>query len=203
MGRENLSTAENLFDFFHEQVDTVVANRQVPVGRESVYYITNLLVERSRSQPEPKKLVDLHLEAREADQAGAVRAYRQLGDEALYVSGFFRESVERGIVSVSYYQDMGAAAYDTLARLMAMPAMVSGDLGHVFSELSKAFTACSEALCRVREQLRGDSDGNILALYRRWLIAGDQRAAQRLRELGFDPENMTLLAGSSDEGAAC
>jgi primosomal replication protein N len=203
MGLDRLSTSDNLFDFFHERVGQAVAECRVPVSRDGVYYITNLLVERSRAQEAgPKRLVDLHFEARAADHVRAVRAYRELGDEALYVSGFFRPSLERRMVGVRYYQDMGAAAYDTLSRLMMVPGVV-GDLAKVFAELADGFVGCSEALAQIREGMSGQSDQDIVALYERWLSTGDQHAAARLRELGIEPAALALALGGNPDGNPC
>ena len=203
MGQDRLSTDGNLFDFFHERVDHAVSQCHVPVSRDGVYYITNLLVERSRARESgAKRLVDLHFEARSAPQAEAVRAYRELGDEALYVSGFFRQSLERRIVGVRYYQDMGAAAYDTLSRLMKVPGVV-GDLARVFSELADEFVGCSEALAQIRESMRGKSDQDIIALYERWLSTGDQHAAARLRELGIEPVALAQVLGGNPDDGSC
>ena len=53
-----------------ERVDHAVSQCHVPVSRDGVYYITNLLVERSRARESgAKRLVDLHFEARSAPQA--------------------------------------------------------------------------------------------------------------------------------------
>ena len=203
MGQDGLSTDGNLFDFFHERVDHAVSQCHVPVSRDGVYYITNLLVERSRARESgAKRLVDLHFEARSAPQAEAVRAYRELGDEALYVSGFFRQSLERRIVGVRYYQDMGAAAYDTLSRLFKVPGVV-GDLARVFSELADEFVGCSEALAQIREGMRGKSDQDIIALYERWLSTGDQHAAARLRELGIEPTALAQVFGAGTDNGSC
>jgi hypothetical protein len=203
MSQDRLSTDDNLFDFFHEQVDHAVSDHRVPVSKDSVYYITNLLVERSRAQDAgPKRLVDLHIEARNADHVRAVKAYRELGDEALYVSGFFRQSLERRMVGVRYYQDMGAAAYDTLSRLMAVPGVV-GDLARVFEELAQGFVLCSEALAQIREGLRGSSDQDIVALYERWMTTGDARAAARLKELGIEPSALALALGHDPDKNPC
>jgi hypothetical protein len=112
------------------------------------------------------------------------------------VSGFFRQSLERRIVGVRYYQDMGAAAYDTLSRLCKLPGVV-GDLARVFAELADEFVGCSEALAQIREGMRGKSDQDIIALYERWLSTGDQHAAARLRELGIEPAALAQVFGAA------
>jgi len=111
---------ENLFDFFHEAVGCAVSTEGGCVSEDGVYYLTNLLVERGRVQDvdHPETLVDLHIQARERGGAAAVQSWRELGDRALYTSGFFRASLHHKSVSLDYYLSMGSSAYDQLATVM-------------------------------------------------------------------------------------
>jgi hypothetical protein len=58
-----------------------------------------------------------------------VNHYRRLGDMALFMAGFFAESLKRGAVGLAYYIDMGQGAYSSLASV------VRGRDGKVFREL--------------------------------------------------------------------
>ena len=117
---QRIVTRENLFDFFHEQVDSAVSNHGNPLSQEGVYYLSNLLGERGRrgTEGDDALLVDLHLQARQGGRAQAIQAYRELGDKALYITGFFPKSLSRKTVGVSYYQDMGSSAYHCLAQIL-------------------------------------------------------------------------------------
>ncbi|MCB9780839.1 MAG: hypothetical protein H6742_19885 [Alphaproteobacteria bacterium] len=206
--------SDNLFDFFLDHVEQAVVGNAAPVSEESVWYLTSLLVDRSRpdESEQPDTLVELHLQARTGDRSTAIRAYRHLGDRALYVSGFFRQSLARKLVSRKYYLDMGAAAYDSLAGLLRAAgfggAALVGDggggskgLDGIYDELAHAFESCSEVLgevCEtVREQARGElSDADILALYEEWQATGSPRIANKLARLGLVPAG-ALPAGSA------
>ena len=120
MSSTALSQEENLFDFFHQAVGCAVSSEGGGVSDDGVYYLTNLLVERGRTaeKPGPETLVDLQIRARERGGAAAVQSWRELGDRALYTSGFFRASIHRKNVSLDYYLSMGASAYDQLATVM-------------------------------------------------------------------------------------
>ena len=206
----DLDRGSNLFDFFHAHVDQALQEQGKPVSEEGAWYLTSLLVERAHpdsSAPEEAvdTLAELRIRAATGDRSGAIRAYRSLGDRALVVSGFFRESLSRKLVSRQYYLDMGASAYDALAGLLRAAgfggASVVGDAGpargldDIYHELAHAFGACAEVLGQVREAVRHDlegeeealSDGDILSMYEEWLAPGSPRIAARLARLGVAP----------------
>ena len=147
-----------------------------------------LLVERGRSSEVvlPQTLVELQIKAMECGGSEAVHAWRELGDRALYVSGFFRSSLSRKNVSVEYYQAMGATAYDHLAGLMRWTG-VSGGFDTIYEELAHQFHHCSTVIRRVRAQVRKHSDADILKLYEEWVLNPDPVIAEQLNELGVDP----------------
>ncbi len=184
----NICTAENLFDFFHEHVDAAVSSTGSSVSEDSVYYLSNLLVERGRIRDErpPDTLVELRMQAQEQGGLRAVSTWRELGDKALYESGFFRASIQRRTVSVDYYLSMGATAYDQLAALLRMPGGAGG-LDSVYAELAGRFATCSEVLQMVRDALRAHTHSDILRLYEEWIDTNNPRAAERLKELGVVP----------------
>jgi hypothetical protein len=199
MSGKPLTTNENLFDFFHERVDSAALQHGSPVSEEGVFYLSNLLVERGRVNEVkgPGTLVELHALARESDRVRAIQAYRELGDRALYISGFFPGSVERRTISLQYYMEMGASAYDRLASILSAPqGMLFGEghkaLDEIFGELACSFDNCSRILRQVRSEIQAmatdeDNDQDVLALYEEWLATGSEVVADRLRALGVIP----------------
>jgi hypothetical protein len=199
MESQLLSRDSNLFDFFHEQVGLAAGQAATEFSDEGLFYLTNLLVERGHrsSQDEPQTLVELRLRALGGTRSQAIQAYRELGDIALYVSGFFRSSLARRNVGVSYYLEMGSMAYHHLSQLLSGPeGQLLGESGHksldaIFDELAKRYESCSEILREVRIMLRSQnadtSDQAIIALYEEWQRTGSHHAARRLHELGIIP----------------
>ncbi|MEC8423059.1 MAG: hypothetical protein VX000_04735, partial [Myxococcota bacterium] len=116
MGSHGLSTTDNLFDFFHEQVDTALDMTGADVSEEGVYYLVQLLADRSRmpAANRPDTLVALQMQATFGERTGAIKAWRELGDQALYTVGFFRSSITRRNLDPRYYADMGSGAYQRL-----------------------------------------------------------------------------------------
>lgn len=193
MAHAALCTADNLFDFFHAQVDVAVDATGARVSEEGVYYLSQLLAEKGRTPPQngPQTLVELRLEASAAAGTKAIPAWRELGDRALYTAGFFEGSVKRGLVGLDYYVAMGAAAYDRLARLLAARSSEGRGLDAVFAELASAFEECAGVIREVRAQVQAQSetpsDAAILRLYEEWRATRSPAAAARLRALGVLP----------------
>jgi hypothetical protein len=197
MADNALSTTDNLFDFFRQQVDSANASTGTGVSDEGVYYLANLLTERGHmpAANRPDTLVELHLQAATGDRSQALQRWRELGDQALYTVGFFRGSIERKRLDPEYYVEMGASAYHRLSRMLEGPrgAQVGGGRGmdDIFGELAACFEACGEVLREVKQQVRAEtsdtSDAAVLALYEEWLTTGSRHAAARLRALGVVP----------------
>ena len=202
-----LSRDSNLFDFFHEQVGLAADKAPLNFSEEGVFYLTNLLVERGQGAAgdEPRTLVELGLKAAHGSRSQAIQAYRQLGDLALYTTGFFRQSLERRSVGVSYYLEMGSMAYHRLSRMLTgREGQLIGEGGHkgldaIFDELAQRYAVCSEILQDVRARLRSQStdtsDLAVLGLYEEWLRTGSPHVARRLQELG-------IFASESEMGDA-
>lgn len=196
MSRGDLSRAENLFDFFHAHVDAAVQDQRASVSEEGVFYLTNLLVQKGHTDGEDaaETLVELRLRAQTTDRACAIESYRELGDRALYLSGFFRQSLHRGLMGMEYYLHMGAAAYDRLSRLLdfGRPSQEGHkDLSGIYLELAEHFEVCSDVLSEVKQDVRAEqaspNDRDVLRLYEIWLATGSPSVARRLRSLGVSP----------------
>ena len=188
MSNPALIQEENLFDFFHQAVGSAVSSEGGGVSEDGVFYLTNLLVERGRTseKPGPETLVELQIRAREHGGAAAVQSWRELGDRALYTSGFFRASIHRKNVSLDYYLSMGASAYDQLATVMRWTGS-GGGFEAIFKELAFEFERCSTVLQRVRDHVRAHTNADILQLYEQWITHPDKAVEDKLSELGVVP----------------
>lgn len=200
MGAAVLQTHDNLFDFFHGEVDAATGAVGTVVSEEGVFYLSNLLVEQTRTPPSARHetLAELHIRAARAPRAQQIRDYRTLGDRALYVAGFFPESLTRKPVRASYYVDMGRAAYDRLSRLLGGPNTALADTsGHkgfdeIFAELAESFRVCTEVLYEVQASMRArnkqpPSEADLIALYEAWLSTGNRCALRTLQKHGLVP----------------
>lgn len=186
----------NLFDFFRERVEHAVVHQRAPVSDNTVYYLSNLLAEQARSEPEDVAdsltLVELQQRAVHAPMGEAVTLWRRLGDTSLVVTGFFRENLERRRISRDYYERMGATAYRALEHMLGGPSSGTGGFPDIYAELADRYHACAEVIAEVREESRDRStDADVLRLYEEWLATGSPRVAERLRVLGVVPVRAT------------
>ena len=99
----------------------------------------------------------------------------------MFISGFFADSLNRGLVDIDYYIQLGERAYGSLARC--------GDdaFGEVFDELSSKFPAVVDVLTEVSEQSALASNSDVLRLYEKWLRTGSRRSGDLLVARGIVP----------------
>ena len=175
----------NLYDFFDERVGQAADAHEIELTDDSRRYLAQLLCkpDTALSRGDPDTLAELHLVAANASRNEALRLYRTLGDRALYVAGYFGESLERRAVGVEYYADMGGAAYNQVAVL--------GQVGRqedpwtlLFRELARRFRDCLQVVRDVADQNRSAGCQDLVALYEHWLKTRSNNAARRLGELG-------------------
>ena len=93
-----------------------------------------------------------YLEALLARGRQREQALRETGDRCLLIAGLFPEQAQRRNVSLTYFLDLGVAAYRAEAD------HVRTALGALYSQLAAAFTALVRALVELR-RLSGEWNG--------------------------------------------
>ena len=139
---------ENLFDYFQARVEEAPVRR---LSEDTRLYLVTLLTDRARADrpsPPEQTLAELHLRGAHAPPAEQIRAYRELGDRALYLLGYFAESLERRPVGPGYYAEMGAAAYYRVD--VGFKRWFADAFGPLFRELAVRFDECVQVLEAVR-----------------------------------------------------
>jgi len=101
------------------------------------------------------------------------------GDVALFVCGFFADSIVRRRVELDYYMRMGDTAYGRAAGLSPR------DAAAVFVELSQKFRRFVDVLNEVSEESALTDAPSILRLYGRWLESGSERSKKLLEREGI------------------
>lgn len=170
-----LEAPRALFDYFHDKVETAGAG--LPITGEIKLYLANLLTERTRADRktyEENTLAELYGRAYHAPKHQAAVVYRELGDRALYVVGFFPDSLQRSLVGPRYYIDMGASAYYRTHDWF------QGAFGSTFADLSKRFEDCVVLLDTVR-----GSEQDLEALIDEWHSKGDTLTQKKLLRAGM------------------
>ncbi len=173
-------------EYFRELVESAMQNQHVSANEWTSFYVVNLLtafvhLDRSPAAGEDEPLA-IRL-ARATQTAGVAQrdGLRKVGDLSLFISGFFSDSLNRSLVDVDYYIQLGEYAYGSLAR--------QGDhaLGDVFDELSDKFCTFVDVLGEVSERTALSSNGDVLRLYEKWLRTKSRRSGELLAKRGIVP----------------
>ncbi len=108
-----------------------------------------------------------------------------MGDTSLYVSGFFADSLNNKLVDVRYYIQIGASAYQELAR--DFRGHKRDVFGEVYDELGAKFETFVDVLSEVSERSSMTSNTGVVQLYERWRRTKSERVARQLRAQGMLP----------------
>ena len=177
-----LETHPTVGAYFHEQVGRAMESRGVRASQTAGWYLVNLLVDNLRAAPAQNEPLVLRLEqALHGNPTERAHKLRDLGDSALYLSGFFGESLAHRAVRPDYYAAIGASAYAELEGLLRIP--VRGNRhAEVYAELAERFTDFVSVLSRVSEEAVTPQDlGRLLD---RWLRTRSTRLLDHLARRG-------------------
>lgn len=174
---------------FAQLVGQALGETRVRPSPMATAYLIELLEEHVRAPAEagaaPSTLAEAWFEARDASGPSRIRRLRSLGDRALFVSGFFTESLVRGAVSGGYYRDMGRSAYAALAACLDSGA--GGSWPRLFEELADRFPELVMVLGEVSDRTYGNRPEWLLGRYERYLATGSPRDRWRLVRAGCVP----------------
>jgi hypothetical protein len=183
---DSLVRAQSPVEFFKEQVEAACTRQQLHPQPLTSYYVVSLLSDfthlgkasagASVGEPLGVKLL------RALDSGGTIQrlGLKQVGDAALFISGFFSDSLRGSLVDVDYYVSLGGYAYRSLGT--------SDDtLSPIFSELSDKFMAFVDVLSEVSARTQLTNDADLLRLYEKWLRTGSRHNGELLAEHGIVP----------------
>ena len=148
---------ETPMEFFREQLERAMEHQKVSTSAFTEYYLVNLLsrlrARRAAPSPSPastrRRSPLLYVARPRRPRAASARAScATMGDTALFVSGFFADSLSRGLVDLGYYQAMGGPGLRA-PQPRGLGRAASGST--VFSELSGRFSEFADVLAEVSE----------------------------------------------------
>jgi hypothetical protein len=191
--KKSITLVSQAQDFFRELVTEALGHQNVSVQPETEFYLVNLLNQfmtadrlYTRDGQGAVREEPLALMVKEALEEPAVQAqsllFRKVGDVSLYVAGFFQDSLNRKLVDVDYYIDMGGTAYQQVAARTA-----EDTLRALYDELSEKFSRCVDVLAEVSDKTSTHTEKDLLRLYELWQRTGSERAAKALQEAGIIP----------------
>ncbi len=189
MGGIHTSVTEAREFFAGELTDSLQRNK-VRADKSSVDYLVELLMGYLRSDKffvvkEDGKLsnnvlAELYFSYIQGNSEQKTGALKRLGDICLLVTGLFPDSLNRKMVDIDYYFGMGGSAYATLANFQITDLSQS-----LFSELSHKFVPFANVLSEMSEKNGLQSNTDLLRLYERWLLTGNDHLKSRLAQHGI------------------
>lgn len=189
--RDLLEISLNPSVFFLEKVNEAITQRNINTYPAVNSYLAkllekyivadNLFEEKSEgSKRSQKTLAELYLNAAGAEGAHKIEILKRLGDTSLYISGFFGDSLQRKLVDIDYYVNMGGSAYAALSGYVnEMPS------SKVFKEISEKFVMFVDVLGYISVKTVDDSNRSILRLYEKYLRTGSELARDQILEKGL------------------
>jgi hypothetical protein len=183
----------SLESFFRDEVDLACKQEGVPTGSPTQPYLVHLLAAYAAQPIEDRPLGLKLLNAMGASPRERRTHLREIGDTSLFVCGFWGDSLNRSLVDVGYYTDLGEMAYRELAHSAPVPAPDGVRVRGVFGELAHNFSRFVGVLMTIsRRTARGRSPADVVRLYERWLRTKSSWAARRLAEEGVLPARLPL-----------
>lgn len=173
-------------DFFYHLIGKGLCESGVKVSPCAKNYLSDLLQFyifsdhlfseiNSSGKKQTGTLAEMYLNS-QVSQKSSRDNLKKIGDMSLYISGFFRESLKRRVVSLDYYIQMGKNAYENLACLRDRD--LFEELAHHFTDLVFAF------FCIYKKSTMAHHD-YIVSLVDQYMDTSSQKVAQKLSHYGI------------------
>jgi hypothetical protein len=181
-------------DFFRSTVQSIMQNKKFRIHETTEFYVVNLLTQAVRAHTGTKESGNLQEPLAilfgkaysTTNQNEKYQLLKHLGDQSLYVSGFFSDSLNRKVVDIDYYISMGSHAYGELSGISKKTS--SNDFfTKVFGEMAEKFTGLVDMISEVSEKANITNNLDVLRVYERWLYTKSHRLLKMLKEQGIDP----------------
>ena len=153
-------------EHFTEVIHEACQERQIKTHPQIEAYLVQVLkhylfsknfhqpIQEDSVEKPPDTFAEMYLTAMNADSPKNKELMRTVADKSLYLTGFFADSLNRKIVDIDYYSEVGSAAYYNLAAWTK-----EDTLAMTFTTLSKRFNEFVNVLNYVSEksQIQADS----------------------------------------------
>jgi hypothetical protein len=116
-------TEISLKNYFYLELDQLNKRSLCPVPQETIFYSSTILEKYSLAERlfevrdgkvSEKILGQKLLAAGNLSQSEQKRQFKDIGDTALFICGYFKKSLSQKMVDISYYHKLGMTAYKNL-----------------------------------------------------------------------------------------
>lgn len=177
-------------EYFNELLDEVIKDlNQFEVHPFSKLYLSDLLnsfvhvdvlfEKNEEGKIESKMLCEKFFESQQLDSAERIQKLKKLAETTLYVSGFFASSLNKKLVSQSYYVQIGSMVYANLSHFFAKES--KSDL---YRHLSNHFVNYADLLTEVSHKVNIQKSNDVLEIFGRYIDTGSRWAEKHLVQNG-------------------
>ena len=137
-------------EFLHKELSSYILSRPIKdylINLLCFYLNSDQLFEKKEGESKcyESTLLDWYKKSQNSKTQEKIYLFKRMGDFSLYLSGFFREAIQKKLVHLSYYEEMGRSAYHYVSQSCPLQS-------NVFKELSKEFRELSEILFYIQKQ---------------------------------------------------
>ncbi len=157
----------SLQSFFFDQLLEANQKFQRPLPNESIYY-SSLVMDKFGLSKEYYEIIDGRvrdkvlgiklMEASQMHRREQQRALQDIGDTALFMCGFFYDSINEKIVDYRYYQEIGQVAYSRLNSFI--PSFY--DVNSFYKSLSRQFETLANLMQIIQRKSSDQQDSPVL-----------------------------------------
>jgi len=172
-----MDTYRDVRGFFREKLLQALERLEMATAEATEQYLVELLSTFAVADRKELQTPFVELLSDAYTARGSERAFRlrDVGDSALFVSGYLADSMRRRGVTVTYCVSVGQRAYAEAGSALGAVAL---------SDLAQRFSAFVRVLDEVREQTSHRTDGELVRLYERWLASDSPELFHRLGRYG-------------------
>jgi hypothetical protein len=183
----------DLRGYFRERLVSALERRRVHFQETTECYLVQLMArfaDGASASEVAEPLVYRMAEALETrEPVLRFRRFRDTGDAALYVLGFFQDHLDRRGISRGYVVTMGGRAYGRASELATVGGgVIDGGFSEAYGELADRFDECAKVLDELREETELRTPQDVVRLYDRWKRTRSPALAERLRAAGVYPQ---------------
>lgn len=144
-------------------------------------FVENLFDEEDQSGKKVRKtMAELFLSANQNGGRTRVEGLKKVGDRSLYISGFLGDSLQRKIIDVDYYMDIGKMAFGSLAKDVE-----EDTFSKLFRDISDQFVNLVDVFTLISKKAKMTDDENILRLMDLYSKTGSSLVGETLAEKGY------------------
>lgn len=174
---KEIITVPSLQTYFFDVLTDFNKKAPCPIPQEIIYYSSDVLnkfalsheyYDSREGKVREKILGTKLLEATQVGREEQKKIYKEVGDTALFLCGYFAESTHKKIVDANYYFQLGRSAYSNLNGVV--PRFF--DIPCFYSMLSTSFGPMVDLISKVASSDRFGKENHLI--YNRILVSGEE-----------------------------